>query len=80
MSFYHGLRETPTYARKDYLTHYKEKCILVEKAASTWYFGTGISPAAHPLAHVVPMSSHNCKNCGFIHWFGRSLVNRTLSG
>ena len=25
-----------------------------------------MAPAAHPLAHVVPMSSHNCKNCGFI--------------
>jgi hypothetical protein len=60
--------EQPKWTRPDFREFYKEKCVVEERDdGSTWHFGTGIGPAAHPLSHSIPMSQFDCAACGGIY-------------
>ena len=76
----HNVTDKPVYTTLDYKTVYTEKCVQVEKAGTTWWMGTGISPAVHPAANVIPMNDFNCANCGFIPpYFSVVAANYALS-
>jgi hypothetical protein len=60
--------EQPKWARPDFREFYKEKCVVEQREdGATWHLGSGIGPAAHPLAHSIPMSQFDCAACGGIY-------------
>lgn len=58
------ITDSPVRTRADYASYYQEKCVVAKWDNRTWYFGTGIRPAAHPLDHTIPFSYFSCLGCG----------------
>lgn len=56
------MSKDPRFARPDYTTHHTRPVFDVNEGGQTWYYGTGIAPAQHPLCDRINFYSQ-CEQC-----------------
>jgi hypothetical protein len=55
------INQSPRFAPGDYRTRYSAPCAPFDERGQRWYKGTGVAPAAHPLAGAIGFGA--CASC-----------------